>query len=156
MDTQRLILFIVFSVSALFLWEAWQREQHPPAPPTVAAPAQPGTPARTPTDIPTAPAGSAPTAAAPGVPGAPPTAATTPAGQTITITTDLYRAEIDTQGGVIAQLALLAHRDPSDEAKPYLGLERTPERTLIAQSGLLGSRPLTGRRISHAVHSTGQ
>jgi len=26
MDTQRLILFVIFSFSALFLWEAWQRE----------------------------------------------------------------------------------------------------------------------------------
>src|SRR5438552_2552063 len=25
MDTQRLILFVIFSFSALFLWEAWQR-----------------------------------------------------------------------------------------------------------------------------------
>ena len=28
MDTQRLILFVIFSFSALFLWEAWQREQY--------------------------------------------------------------------------------------------------------------------------------
>ena len=46
-------------------------------------------------------------------------------------TSDWFRA-------YISQVALLAHRDPSDEAKPYLGLERTPERTLVAQSGLLG------------------
>jgi YidC/Oxa1 family membrane protein insertase len=29
MDTQRLILFIVFSFSILMLWDAWQKEQHP-------------------------------------------------------------------------------------------------------------------------------
>ena len=33
MDTQRLILFVIFSFSALFLWEAWQREHRPPVPP---------------------------------------------------------------------------------------------------------------------------
>jgi len=32
MDTQRLILFIVFSFSILMLWDAWQRENRPPAP----------------------------------------------------------------------------------------------------------------------------
>ncbi|HKW81996.1 MAG TPA: membrane protein insertase YidC, partial [Casimicrobiaceae bacterium] len=38
MDTQRLILFVIFSFSALFLWEAWQREHAPPPPVTQAAP----------------------------------------------------------------------------------------------------------------------
>ena len=37
MDTQRLILFVIFSFSALFLWEAWQREHAPPPPPVSAA-----------------------------------------------------------------------------------------------------------------------
>ena len=32
MDTQRLILFVVFSFSALMLWEAWQKEFRPPPP----------------------------------------------------------------------------------------------------------------------------
>src|SRR5207245_11380750 len=32
MDTQRLILFFVFSFSLLLLWEAWQKELRPPAP----------------------------------------------------------------------------------------------------------------------------
>ena len=36
MDTQRLILFIIFSFSALFLWEAWQKEQRPVPPPAAA------------------------------------------------------------------------------------------------------------------------
>ena len=33
MDTQRLILFVIFSFSVLMLWDAWQRDQRPePAP----------------------------------------------------------------------------------------------------------------------------
>ena len=36
MDTQRLILFVIFSFSALFLWEAWQKEHAPPPPPATA------------------------------------------------------------------------------------------------------------------------
>src|SRR2546428_11117319 len=32
MDTQRLILFLVFAFSLLLLWEAWQKELRPPAP----------------------------------------------------------------------------------------------------------------------------
>ena len=33
MDTQRLLLLVIFSFSGLFLWEAWQREHAPPVPP---------------------------------------------------------------------------------------------------------------------------
>ena len=32
MDTQRVILFVIFSMSAIFLWDAWQKEHAPPPP----------------------------------------------------------------------------------------------------------------------------
>ena len=139
MDTQRLILFVIFSFSALLLWEAWQKQHAPPPVPVATS----GAKSTTPADLPPVPAASAvPSAvpAAPGAPAAPPAADTQPAaaGRTITITTDLYRAEIDTTGGAITQVALLKHRDPGDGAKPYLALLKTPERTFVAQSGLLG------------------
>ena len=134
MDTQRLILFVIFSFSALLLWEAWQK-QHAPAPPVVTTPSKSTAPA----DLPPPPAASVPPSA---VPGAPATVAAdkepAAAGRTITIVTDLYRADIDTTGGAITQVALLKHRDPGDAAKPYLALLKTPERTYVAQSGLLG------------------
>ncbi len=134
MDTQRLILFFVFSFSAFLLWQRWDAEHRPPAPiSTAARPSVPGAPSA---ELPAAPA-----AATPGVGAAPPgpgAAAPAKAGEIITVTTDLYRAEIDTAGGVIAQVALLAHHDIADEAKPYLVLQRTPERIFVAQSGLLG------------------
>ena len=136
MDTQRLILFVIFSMSAVFLWEAWQREQHPP-PPVTAAQKEAAQPAGS-AELPPIPA--APTSA-PGAAATPSTAGQAPApspGQLITITTDLYRAQIDTNGGVIEDVALLKHRDPGDEAKPYLALLHTPERIFVAQSGLLG------------------
>ena len=133
MDTQRLILFVVFSFSAFLLWEAWQKESRPPTPVTASAPAKTSA-------VPDLPV--APTAASTAVPGNIPLSVTgaQPAapGRAITVTTDLYRAEIDPIGGVITQVALLKHRDPSDESKPYLALLRTPERIHVAQSGLLG------------------
>ena len=43
MDTQRLILFVIFAFSALFLWERWQSEHRPPVPPPAVQPAPPAT-----------------------------------------------------------------------------------------------------------------
>jgi YidC/Oxa1 family membrane protein insertase len=126
MDTQRLILFVIFSFSALFLWEAWQREHRPALP--QATTAQPAPKAAI--DAPS------PRLTAPAVPGAPTAAA--PAGEKIVVKTDLYVANIDTVGGVLTQLALSAHRDTHDESKPYVLLQHNAERTFIAQSGLLG------------------
>ena len=34
MDTQRLILLVIFSFSLLMLWEAWEKEKRPKPPPT--------------------------------------------------------------------------------------------------------------------------
>src|SRR5438309_1315699 len=109
MDTQRLILFLIFAFSALFLWEAWQKENAPPLPATVKAPAKP-------TELPPQPAAPSTSSAQAPVPaGAAPAA-----GQMITIKTDLYTAEVDTVGGVITQVALEKHRDAQDPSKPYL------------------------------------
>jgi YidC/Oxa1 family membrane protein insertase len=71
------------------------------------------------------------------VPGNAP-AATPAAGQIVTIKTDLYTAEVDTVGGVISLVALDKHRDPHDTAKPYLALQKSAERTFVAQAGLIG------------------
>src|SRR5689334_22866036 len=102
MDTQRLIAFVVFSFSALLLWDAWQKHNAPkvPAPvaATAAAPAgvpQPSAP------LATAP-GATPSAAVPQVPGA--STAPAPAGEAITIKADLLEIELSTAGGDIRRV----------------------------------------------------
>ena len=144
MDTQRLVLFVIFSFSALLLWEAWQKETRPPPPPAVAAQQGKSAPAAevpavpvTPTPQATGTSSATPPASVPAAPPAANGAAGT-TGRLITITTDLYRAQVDTIGGTITEVQLLKHRDPFDETKPYTLLLKTPERTNIAQSGLLG------------------
>jgi YidC/Oxa1 family membrane protein insertase len=139
MDTQRLILFIIFSFSLLMLWEAWQKETRPPVPPQqqqtkdadipapAAAPSKPGAPA------PAAAVPGAPTAAA--VPGAAaPTAATR---ELVRVTTDLLHAEIDPVGGDIVRVELLRYNDGIDPTKRLVLLG--PEHRYAAQSGLIGS-----------------
>jgi YidC/Oxa1 family membrane protein insertase len=137
MDIQRLILFVIFSFSALFLWEAWQRDHQPPPPPAAAA-----KPAAT-SEIPAPPAAAPGTSATPGaapVPGVPGNeAAAPPVAQPIFIKTDLYTAEIDAAGGVIARISLSKHRATEHDELPYDVLQKTAERTFVAQSGLLGA-----------------
>jgi YidC/Oxa1 family membrane protein insertase len=128
MDTQRLILFVIFSFSALFLWERWQAAHQPPVPPPGAA--KPAT--DTPSNVPAK--GTA--ASAPNLPA---TAAPAPAaGEKIAIKTDRYIAQVDTLGGVIEQIALTQHRDTDNADKPYVLLQKNENRTFLAQSGLLG------------------
>jgi YidC/Oxa1 family membrane protein insertase len=137
MDTQRLILWLIFSFSGLLLWQAWEREHAPVTPPAVSTPAMSGERASR------APGAGVPATAAPPTAatsnGAPPTATATPTGKTIEIRTDLYVADVDTVGGTISQVALDKHRDAEDPSKPYLALRRNEaEGTFVAQAGLIG------------------
>jgi len=124
MDTQRLILFFVFSFSLLLLWEAWQKELRP------AAPAVPASPLSAP---------------APGAPATAPGASVVPAvnapqsGQRVRVRTDTVVAYIDTQGGDLVYLELLQHRDTIDGSKNLVLLG--PEHHYAAQSGLTGGLP---------------
>src|SRR5882672_487867 len=127
MDTQRLILFFVFSFSLLLLWEAWQKELRPPVPAT------PSTQTTVPTpSTPTARSGTGRSADA-----LPITSA--PAGkpqERLRVRTDTMLAEIDTQGGDIVYLELLKHKDTLQETKNFVLFG--PEHRYSAQSGLIG------------------
>ncbi len=136
MDTQRLILFVIFSMSLLFLWQAWERDRNPP-PPAPTAPA-PGAPAK-PADVPATPTAAAvPGSVPPAPPGAAAAPATASAAAPVTVKTDMFAVDIDPTGGMITRVALEQHRDSDDRSKPYLVMLRNGERTHIAQSGLLG------------------
>jgi YidC/Oxa1 family membrane protein insertase len=123
MDTQRLILLVIFSFSLLMLWEAWEKEKRPKPPPTAPA-EQPGVPAPAKPAPPTA----KPSAAIPSTEAA--------KGEVIRVSTDLVVAEIDTLGGTLKRVELVRHKDSKDLSKNLvlLGSERQYE----AQSGLAG------------------
>ena len=136
MDTQRWIVFAIFAMSAVMLWEAWQRQFHPPVtpPPISSSTKAQGADTPTPTAVPSQ-AGATPPSAS----------VEAPAGQRLTIRTDLYTATVNTAGGVIEDVALAKHADIEDTSKPYHALIHTPDRVLVAQSGLLGG-PLPNHR----------
>jgi len=128
MDTQRLILFVVFSFSLLMLWEAWQKEMRPALPAGAAA---------TQAVVPTPSArGDAPQAKGVSVP---PSAAQGEAGprEVLKVSTDFVRADIDTRGGDISYLELLQQKDSGDGTKNIVLFGA--EHRYAAQSGLIGT-----------------
>ena len=134
MDSQRLILFFVFSFSVFMLLDAWQREQ-PPARPA-AADAGKGEKAMPPSAQPPVP-GDKLTATQGAVPqqgrGAPET------GVTIRVETDLLIAHLSSHGGDVRKLQFRKHRDTLERSKDFVLFETGAERNYIAQAGLIGS-----------------
>ena len=132
MDTQRLILFMLFTFSTFFLLDAWQKDSRPPV--TVPAAAVPaGTPSASPVPSASQPLATSPSATAPVVSGE------LQKGQQVRVQTDTFIAVIDTAGGDLRHLELLGQRDTLDKKKNFALLEFQPERTYIAQSGLIGN-----------------
>jgi len=139
---KRTILWIVFAISLVVLWNDWMvangkgsmfSAQPPAKVATTLPPAQ-----NKANDLP-----SSQTAATPGaVPGAPAAAAPVQT-QIITITTDVVKADIDTAGGVIRRLELLKYRDQTDLTKNQVlfNVEPGKNRTYLAQTGLTGGMP---------------
>jgi YidC/Oxa1 family membrane protein insertase len=135
---KRTILWIVFAVSLVILWNEWlvstgKPSMFAPAPAkTAAAPAKPGS-----ANVP-APVGAAATSAAPGAV----TAEGTPAPiktEIVTITTDVVRADIDTLGGQIKRLELLKYKDGFDEKKNQVLFRQEAPNTYLGQTGLVGA-----------------
>ena len=144
MDSQRLILFFVFSFSVFLLLDAWQRDQQPPQAQAVqedkaAKGASPSAQVPVPGDKLKVPQAAVPQPAAPRA-GVPQAAQSIPgAGATIQVETDLLIARIGTDGGDLRHLQFKKHRDILDKSKDFVLLEVSPERTYIAQSGLIGN-----------------
>ena len=149
MQTQRTILWVIFTMSLLFLWDAWQRHQgHPslfggPAPTQTQAPApgtaapgaagapkadaslpQPGAQAAVPSGPAVVPAGTAPAAAA----------------QPVRLVTDVLSIDIDPAGGEVQRAELLKYTDTEGGTSANVVLfEEKPGHVYVAQAGLVGA-----------------
>lgn len=127
MDTRRLILFVIFSMSILMLWDAWQR-QHAPVEvvkqltQTVDSLPNKETITATNTNV------------------AVDNDYKLLSGQRIIVTTDLYKAEIETTGGDLRRLELLKHRASDNDKTNYILLDDAGKpMTYVAQTGLVGA-----------------
>jgi YidC/Oxa1 family membrane protein insertase len=135
---KRTILWIVFAVSLVFLWNDWmvdhgKQSMFSAQPPAKVATAPAPNKA---SDLPNAQA-----AAPAGTPGTVPGAAAPVQSQVITVTTDVFKVDVDTAGGTIRRLELLKYRDKVDPNKNQVLFQVDPahNRLYLAQTGLAGA-----------------
>ncbi|QKJ66520.1 membrane protein insertase YidC [Deefgea piscis] len=138
MDTKRLILFIALSFSILFFWQKYMEQRYPQPKVTASATASAASASATTTSN--------------------TTTNTTPEsnvakGQRITVVTDLFRAEIDANGGDLRHVELLKVGATDDPSKPFVLLQDEGEHVYIAQTGLLGEGMPTHKSVFTAAQS---
>jgi YidC/Oxa1 family membrane protein insertase len=135
MDIKRTVLWVIFFMSAVMLFDNWQRDHgrpsmfFPSATPTQpASSAAPGTttPGTQPADLP------ATNAAAPG------NAPAATQSQLVKFSTDVYSGEIDTRGGTLSKLSLVKQGDGKTPDLVITLFDRTNNHTYLARTGLLG------------------
>jgi YidC/Oxa1 family membrane protein insertase len=146
-DIRRTILWVIFGFSLVLLWDQWQVFNGNK--PTFLPSTKPAATAPVPTTGAAAAGSSVPSAsAAPGASaGAVPTqaAAAAPKEQ-VTVTTDLFKATIDSEGGTVNYLELLKY-DENDRTKHVVLFENgSPATRYLAQTGLLNQVD-TGERF---------
>ncbi len=125
MDSKKLTIFVLISVVLMFGWETLMDRFYPER--------------KAQRVVASAPASaSAPVAAIAGTAAAPLDAGRLQRGQRISVKTDIFSAEIDTVGADLRKVDLLKHGEAGNPKQPLALLMDSPERTYIAQTGLLG------------------
>lgn len=137
MDIKRTVLWVIFFMSAVMLYDNWQRSHGRPSmffpSATQTAPAAAGgasgTGATTTTagEVPAAAAGTAPSTTAPAA-----------QAQLVKFSTDVYDGEIDTRGGTLAKLTLKKQGDGKQPDLYITLFDHTAGHTYLARTGLLG------------------
>ena len=138
MDIKRTILWVIFSLSLFLLYDKWNISQGNPS---FFSPAKPVAANGTKSDLPPSAAGKGGSgtavAGASGSTGVPVTNVVLK-GEIIHITTDVYKADIDTMGGELKRLELLNFKDGVDTKKNQVLFDDSPKHTYLAQTGLIG------------------
>ena len=152
-DLRRTLLWSVFAVSLLMLWDGWLRHTGQPslfAPAPAAsevAQAASGS-ASAPTHLPQ-PSAQLTGGAAPAVAAAASAPEATAKGELITLQTDVVKATIDTLGGNVVKVELLQHRSQDLPEQNMVILDHTATHTYEAQSGLVAQTASDGALPNH-------
>ncbi len=139
-DIRRTALWVVFSMSLIFLWDGWQKHNGHPS---MFSPSQAQPQAAAPGAAPASGgASSLPAPVAGGtakaeVPGPVPSEAPAAASQKFEIATDVVKATFDTRGGDIVRLELLNQVDQNNRNQNVLLFEQSAQRFYTAQTGLI-------------------
>ena len=142
-DMRRTLLWVVFSMSLFLLWDGWNKHNGKASffsPTPAAKPASSGAAPVSATSslpAPSVPGNASATsaAAATTLPGAAPAVATQ--SEKVTISTDLVKATLDTQGGNVTRLEFLKQVDQFDHSKNMVLFDQSADRLYTAQTGLI-------------------
>jgi YidC/Oxa1 family membrane protein insertase len=150
-DIRRTLLWVVFTMSLVLLWDAWNKHSGQPslfgaaaprpaasAPPPVAPASQLGVPSPSAGVAVPSPVGGA-AASAPA--GLRPAGAVVAPGELVVISTDLVKASFDGNGGNLVRLELLRYADAEDHQRHVVLFDQSTERSYAAQSGLVATQP---------------
>jgi len=147
MDIRRTVLWMIFSLSLLLLWNNWQVHNGkaslfggPTATQPAATSATPAAPAQ-PADnsVPSAaPASPAPAATQETVPASTPQGPVA-ASDKVTVKTDVYNLTFDTLGAQLVRAELLKYSAPHEPGTPMVLLEDSAASTYVAQTGVIGA-----------------
>ncbi len=143
-DIRRTILWVIFCVSLVLLWDKWQihNGKEPtffPSPVSATAegtarsPAKPGDASVPQAATSTAGAGDVPG----GVPGETPAAPAVPR-QDVVVANDVLRLTFDSEGGSLKRAELLKYAETGDPSKAVTLLDESMHRVYMAQTGLIG------------------
>ncbi len=141
MDIQRLILLMILTFSLVMLWEGWQKHNQPVPAAVASVNAGAATTSAAPGSAAVPTASGTLVAAGAAVPSGKPTVVTADVAEnsTISVKTDLYLAEISTQGGNIVRLDLRKHKATGDNTRDFRLFDNGEHGIYEAQSGLLGN-----------------
>ena len=148
-DIRRTLLWVVFSMSLVLLWDGWNKHNGEPSlfspkPAATAAAPHDETGAKTPASVPAQAVPPAATVAAQGTapaaaPTPPPATGSAPVAEQVTITTDVFAFTFDSIGGDPVKVELLKEVDHLDPSRKVVIFDRSPHRVYLAQTGLIGA-----------------
>jgi YidC/Oxa1 family membrane protein insertase len=153
-DMRRTLLWVVFTMSLVLIWDAWNKHTGqptlfgaPPASKTAPAAAPPagaggvaGTAASGALGVPVPsalPAATSAVAAPNAVPAASPAVAAAAAADRLVITTDVFKVTFDAKGATLVRVELLRHVDQNDRSRNVMLFDQSADRLYIAQTGLV-------------------
>ncbi|MCE2678991.1 MAG: membrane protein insertase YidC [Burkholderiales bacterium] len=139
METRRMILWMIFSVSLFMLWDNYQRSIGNPTLFGMTTGSSQDASAQKKASAPgnELPSAASPASTLPGAESSQPLPVEL-ATKRFEVTTDVMRVQIDTLGGQITQVELLNHPAVEKASEPIKLLESGKARTYVAQSGLVG------------------